>query len=424
MTQIQHLPRNIKIDWLRFQCESISKQMIRMFIQILHLPFEKKQPQSLTDVHDTNVLALNKIWHEVYEYQGSLIGVHYAPVNDNSNPSRYFVDLNGTTLSALSLEKLSTLLLAAQCEIGFTANRIDIALDFPLQSPRLSTRYWENFVEDGLLVGYRSVRRVMSRGCSRPGTTVYLGSRESDRFVRIYDKNIDGVDYDRLEVEFKRTRADWIMRQIAAAPAAELPELLNGVVCGAIAFRRFRDDVDFFKNYSYGPVSVPAVQLHLDISRSITYVQNHAATYAMLQEFMGPEKYDKFMLSVLAAGKLRMKPRHRTLIENARFFSISVALWIFFILLETSGAIASGITCPAVPPSSQVSLGSQMVQKFPIDIAMPNATEQAYLDNIGDGCFQINSGLDFDRICLPGMIVNALKPFVIIGLGIKFIFSD
>jgi hypothetical protein len=93
---------------------------------------------------------------------------------------------------------------------------------------------------------------------------------------------------------------------------------------------------------------------------------------------------------------------------------------IFFV--QSPNALAGGLTCSATP--APVSLGSQMVQKFPIDIAMPNAAEQAYLNNIGDGCFQINSGLNFDKICLPGMIVNAFRPFVIIGLGIKFIFSD
>jgi len=418
----QPLPRNIKIDWLRFQVESTSTRMIRSFMHILHLPFEKKQSQ-MVDARDTNILALNKVWHEVYEFQGSLIGAHYAPNNDNSNPSRYFVDLNGGTLASISNEKIAMLLFAAQTEDKFTANRIDIALDFPLQPTRLSARYWESFVEDGLLFGYRSVRRVMSHGGSRPGTTVYLGSRESDRFVRIYDKNIDGIDYDRFEVEFKRTRADWIMRQIAETPAVDLPQLLNGVVCGAIAFRRSREDVDFFKNYKFGPIDVLPAQLHLDIDRSIAFIQRHSATYAMLHEFMGEEKYQDFMQSVLASGKLRMKSRHRRLIENARFFAPIVAT-IFFILLQASGAIASNLVCPVQPPASQVSLGSQMVQKFPIDIAMPNSSEQAYLDNIGDGCFQINSGLEFDRICLPGMIVNALKPFVVVGLGIKFIFSD
>lgn len=415
--QQEYLPRNIKIDWLRFQVESTSKRMIRSFMHILHLPFEKKQ-QQMSDVRDTNVLALNKVWHEVYEFQGSLIGAYYVPFNDNNNLNRYFVDLNGSVLSGISFEKLSMLLFAAQCEDRLIANRIDIALDFPLQSPRLSSRYWEQFIEDGLLVGYRTVRRVMSRGGSRPGTTVYLGSRESDRFVRIYDKNIDGVDCDRLEVEFKRSRADWIMRQIIAAPAAELPSLLNGVVCGSIAFRRSRSDIDFFENYSYGPVSVPPVQLHLDIERSIAFVRDHSATYAMLEEFMGCEKYEQFMRSVLAAGKLRMKPRHRSIIANAKFLGVTV-LGVFLILVQTSGAIAQGLVCPA--PQT---LSSQMVQKFPIDIALPNASEQAYLNAVGDGCFQINSGLSFDKICLPGMIVNALRPFVIMGLGIKFIFSD
>ncbi|MEG4641293.1 replication initiation factor domain-containing protein, partial [Microcoleus sp. Aus8_D4] len=379
-----------------------------------NLPFEKKQ-QQMADVRDTNVLALNKVWHEVHEFQGSLIGVYYAPPAGTDVFHRYFVDLNGSVLGGISLELVSALLMLAQSEQRFVANRIDIALDFPVQSPRLSARYWEDFVDDRLLVGYRTVRRVMSHGGNRPGTTVYLGSRESDRFVRIYDKNIDGVDFDRLEVEFKRSRAEYVMQQIANSQPSDLPVLLNGVACGQINFARSREDVDFFT------VTVPPPQLHLDIERSIAFVQRHSATFAMLEEFMGSEKYERFMQSVLAAGKLRIKPRHRSIIANARFLGVTVA-GIFFILLQANGVVASGLTCPATP--APVSLGSQMVQKFPIDIAIPNATEQAYLNAVGDGCFQVNSGLNFDRICLPGMIVNALRPFVIMGLGIKFIFSD
>ncbi len=137
---------------------------------------------------------------------------------------------------------------------------------------------------------------------------------------------------------------------------------------------------------------------------------------------MGSEKYDKFMRSVLAAGKLRMKPRHRSLIDNARFLGVTAAGIFFILFQQTFAAVASDLVCPA--SSAPVGLGSQMVQKFPIDIAMPNPTEQAFLNSVGDGCFQINSGLNFDKICLPGMIVNALRPFVIMGLGIKFIFGD
>jgi Replication initiation factor len=416
----EYLPRNIKIDWLRFQFESSAIGRIHMLYSIIQLPFEKKQ-QQMPDVRDTNILVLNKIWHEVYEFQGSLMGVYYAPSGGTDIFHRYFVDLNGSALDSMSFEMVRTLLSYVQIEHSFTANRIDIALDFPLQSPRLSLRYWEGFIEDGLLVGYRTVRRVMSRGGNRPGTTVYLGSRESDRFVRIYDKNIDGVNCDRLDVEFKRTRALWVMQQIANSPPADLPALLNGVVCGQINFARSRSDVDFFKSYRYGPITVLASHLHLDIEKSIAFVRRHSATYAMLEEFMGSQKYNEFMRSILASGKLRMKPRHRSIIANAKFLGVTVA-GIFFILVQTSEAIASDLVCPVSP--APVSFGSQMVQKFPIDIAMPNATEQAYLNAVGDGCFQINSGLNFDRICWPGMIVNALRPLVIMGLGIKFIFGN
>ncbi|MEG5008509.1 replication initiation factor domain-containing protein [Microcoleus sp. B5-C4] len=413
---MEYLSRNIRIDWLRFQVSSYHPSMLRQIQRILGLPFERKQ-QQFQDVRDTNVFALNKIWHEVHEFQGSLIGTRY-PAAGTHEPYKHFVDLNGSTLAGVTFDKVAALLASCQLEEEFIGNRIDIALDFPVQAPRLSRRYWELFLADNLLVGYRAVKRISNSGNNRPGTTVYLGSRESERFVRIYDKNIDGIDYDRLEIEFKRTRAEWIMQEMVACPVEELPKFLNGVVCGQINFSRQREDIEFFKDYKYGPISVPSPSLHLDIERSIAFIEKHCATLAMVEEFMGSERFDKFMRSMLAAGKLRMKPRHRSILQNAKFLGVT-ALGVFLILVQTPGAIAGGLSCPAPVP-----LSFQMSQKFPIDIVQPTPAEQAYFDNIGDGCFQINAGLEFERICLPGMIVNALKPFVIMGLGIKFIFSD
>lgn len=420
--QNEPLTRNVKIDWLRFQVSTHRPSFFRDLLKLLGLPFEKKQQSPLQDGRETSFLAINKVWHEIYDFQKSLIGIKHPP-SGTDEPIKIFVDLNGRTVSALDFARISAILYFSKLEAGFTGNRIDIALDFVPQIPRLNTHNWESFVANGLIHGYRSVKRISNIGKTNDATTVYLGSRESSKFVRMYAKNIDGVDYDRLEIEFKRDRASWIMEELSKKDVDEYPKFLNGVVCGEINFRSQTDETKFFQNYKYGSINVPAPTLHLDIDRSIAFVVRHSPTLAMIRDYMGEERFQEFMDNILRSGKLRMKSRHRRLIENARFLGVT-AVGIFFILLQTSGAIASGITCPAQPPSSQVSLGSQMVQKFPIDIAMPNATEQAYLDNIGDGCFQINSGLNFDRICLPGMIVNALKPFVIIGLGIKFIFSD
>ena len=412
------LPRNIKIDWLRFQVVTYDSLFFKKIRDIIGLPFEKKQV-SLQDARETNVMALNKIWHEVWEFQGSLIGIKYPPTGKDE-PFRFFVDLNGSTLGALSFEIISTLLYFAHLDTTFTANRIDIALDFPVQSPRLFAHDWEFFIEGGLLYGYRTIKRISNSG-RRAGNIVYLGSRESTRFVRIYDKYINDIEYDRLEIEFKRERATWIMQQLSQIAVEKFPGFLNGVVCGEISFTRNHEKVNFFKKYKYGVVNVPPPTLHLDIEKSIKFFEKHAPTLAMIYEFMGAEKFDKFIDTNLQVGKRKMGARHRALLSYAKAlgFTFSVGLASFLLIFGQAPAIASGLSCPAPVP-----LSFELKQKFPIDIVNPTPSEQAYFNNIGDGCFQINSGLNFDKICLPGMIVNALRPFIIMSLGLRFIFSD
>jgi len=415
------LPRSISIDWLRFQVSSYHPSMLRQIQRTLDLPFERKLHQ-LGDVRDTNFLALNKLWHEVYEFQGSLIGTRYPDSGNEDMPYKHFVDLNGGALAGVGFDKLIALLGFCQSEEEFIANRIDIALDFNPGEPRLSARSWESFLEDNLLSGYRLVRRVSNCGrtrTNRPGATVYLGSRESERFVRIYDKVIDGRHYDRLEIEFKRSRALWIMQEIAKSTVQEVPRFLNGVVCSQINFKTRSEDTCFFDGYKSGPVDVPAPRLHLDIERSVAFMEKQCATFAMVEEYMGSEKFDKFMRTLLAAGKLRMKPRHRTILDNARQLLGVAASCMLIFIWQTPNVLAGGLSCPAPVP-----LSFEIKQKFPIDIVNPSPSEEAYFNNVGDGCFKINSGLDFETLCLPGMIVNLIQPFIIISLGIKFIMGS
>jgi len=417
---VETLPRNIKIDWLRFQVVTYDALFFRKIREIIGLPFEKKQASSLQDARETNVMAANKVWHESWEFQGSLLCIKYPPTGIDE-PFTFLVDLNGSTLDGLDFDRISNLLYFAHLDTTFTANRIDIALDFPVQSPRLFAHSWESLIEDGLLYGYRKVRRISNVG-SDDGNTIYIGSRESTRCLRIYCKRFsNGKEFDRIEGEFKRDRASWIMQQLAQISLKEYPKFLNGVVCGQFSFTRNHQSIAFFRKYKYGPVNVPAPTLHLDIQKSIKFFEKHAPTLAMIYEFMGAEQFDKFIQSNLQVGKRKMGFRHHAMLSNAKFlgFTFTVGLASFVLIAAQTPAIAGGLTCPA-----PVSLGFELKQKFPVDIVNPTPTEQAYLDNIGDGCFQINSGLNFDKICLPGMIVNALRPFIIMGLGLRFIFSD
>ena len=414
------LTRNVKIDWLRFQVVTYDPLFFIKIKEIIGLPFEKKQAVSLQDARETNVMAANKVWHESWEFQGSLLCIKYPPTGIDE-PFTFLVDLNGSTLDALDFDRISNLLYLSQLDTTFTANRIDIALDFPVQPRRLFAHPWECLVEDGLLFGYRKVRRISNVG-SDDGNTVYIGSRESTRCLRIYCKVFpDGREFDRLEAEFKRERALWIMKELAQISVKEYPQYLNGVVCGQVTFTTNHSSVLFFSKYKYGSINIPNPTLHLDIEKSIKFFEKHAPTLAMIYEFMGSEQFDKFIQNNLQVGKRKMGVRHKAILSNARAlgFTFTVGAASLILFAVQAPAIAGGITCPAPVP-----LGFELKQKFPVDIVNPTPSEQAYLDNVGDGCFQINSGLNFDKICLPGMIVNALRPFIIMGLGLRFIFSD
>ena len=417
--EVKPLPRIIKIDWLRFQVSTHRSTFFCDLLKLMGLPFEKKQQSSLQDARQTSFLAINKVWHEIWDFQKSWVGIKH-PATGTDEPIKIFVDLNGRTVSALDFARISAILYFSKLEASFTGNRIDIALDFPPQIPRLHSHNWESLVQQGLVYGFKSVKRISNIGSTRDATTVYLGSRQSTKFVRMYGKNIEGVDYDRLEIEFKGVRASWIMDELSKIDSVDYPKFLNGFVCGEIRFRTMTDETKFFQSYKYGEINIPAPTLHLDIDRSIAFIAKHAPTFAMLFEYMGEERYNQFMDDNLKVGKLKMGKRHRSLISNANFFTLgAVGLASFLLFVAQAPVLAGELSCPAPAP-----LSFQFSQKFPIDIVSPNASEQAYFDAIGDGCFQINSGLEFQKICLPGMIVNALKPFVIAGLGIKFIFSN
>jgi hypothetical protein len=410
---IDYLPCFPRIDWLRFQFQSFSPWLCSEIQQLINLPFEALPSNS----NDKNVpfRALNKVWDNIFEFQSSQIGIK-KPVLDGE-AYKYFVDLNGRTLAGLSPDVVVDLLAYCQKELSFVGNRIDVALDFPVSFNPLCYHPWESLIADNLICGYRSAKRILNVG-NYDRCTVYLGSRQSERFVRIYQKRIGEENFDRVEVEFKRSMALWVMEELTELNSvASILKFLNGVAIKQIEFIS-HPRTDFFKPYQSAAIYVPPIKQHLDIERSIAFLERHSATFAMIREYMGVSEFDKFMSDLLVTGKNRMKFRHYSILKNAKFFSSTAALFLLFLMSQTP-AIAGGLTCPAPVP-----LSFELQQKFPVDIVNPTPSEQAYLNNIGDGCFQINSGLDFDRICLPGMIVNALRPFIIMGLGLRFIFSD
>lgn len=76
--------------------------------------------------------------------------------------------------------------------------------------------------------------RKVTRLQSNTGTTLYVGSRSSERFMRIYDKageqGIEDTDWKRIELEASGQKAAWIGQYLAVSETASIPALIKDFI--------------------------------------------------------------------------------------------------------------------------------------------------------------------------------------------------
>ena len=95
--------------------------------------------------------------------------------------------------------------------MGVRASRLDIAMDI-FGSEGLTVPAIANAVEHGDIIAVtKKATYTHGVGGRTSGATLYLGSRTSERMLRIYDKaaeqGIDGMKWLRLEFEIKEEQA-------------------------------------------------------------------------------------------------------------------------------------------------------------------------------------------------------------------------
>lgn len=102
--------------------------------------------------------------------------------------------------------------------------RIDIQLTLPAREDARKTGDLGHAIRKSLMEGVGRVGKRPSVTIwdneSDAGDTIYIGSRSSDKFVRIYDKFGDGIKFMRYEGEFKRNVADRIWSEFVTSEAA------------------------------------------------------------------------------------------------------------------------------------------------------------------------------------------------------------
>ena len=140
---------------------------------------------------------------------GSSMGVH--------------VQLPGQAMLALGVNKA----LRICGELGGSVTRIDVAIDCKGKSDAADV--YGSHLAKTMVTRAQKVNMVIGT----EGNTVYVGSRTSERFLRVYDKaaqmKIEG-NWTRIEMECKGERAKWIAKFVQQEGVAGVGALIRDYV--------------------------------------------------------------------------------------------------------------------------------------------------------------------------------------------------
>lgn len=398
--------RRFKVDWFKVFVTSHDWDLVSIFSKILGTsPFLESKDEILGQ----------KFWHEIWRGDdGSTFCAFRPPSQAQIQIHKYCIELTGKFLTNLPLIKLQELCRFCFQQDEFQVKRIDLTCDFfPCQG--LNLRPWENYLNSRQLLDYRSIKRILNNDRNNFSSTVYLGSRRSEAMVRLYSKDIDGQLWDRWELELKAYKADQAVEQFMNNGLSPLLDILFGSIVLI--------DEPWFDEYKLSDgIKLCSNQQPTNLERSIKFLWSISASLAMLYSFLGESEFNSLVARVVASGKLKLRKRHLAAIREAVLSGVKVGILLiaFSFSTITTASASEYFTCPV---GDNQSIFGQLPQKFPMDIVLPNSSEKSQFNQASDGCFQINTGGGNREICTPGMLVSAIKPFIIIGVGIKFIFS-
>ena len=232
--------------------------------------------------------------------------VYFEPVAENMPP--VLIDAPGAACELLGLEALRELFCNAEL------SRADIALDGAGFSPREAAAW----VRAGNVRCKSKRRKFYEDLGAGDGETLVLGSRSSERFLRIYDRR--GAT--RVELELKGVQARGF-RSVLLAPLEEFTDLALGVV------REFVDFVDASQdaNVSRAPLlpswgllvgSVERVRLAVKgraaptVERVVEWMESQVSAMLAVYRRLGHSVDDLVRL-----GESRFRHRHRSLLHFA-----------------------------------------------------------------------------------------------------------
>ena len=325
-------PFTLSIDWLAFTIPTASA----------------RETMDILEGDWTKVKGVFRGYRFVWITTSTGRGVGKLGTGVDRNPGEVHVDLSGGLVAQWSPEKVRAVLQWVLQKNGHLT-RLDCALDDRASSVSLTT------IKDAIGAGQCVTRAkcwqktwsgLIHEGIST-GETVYLGSRQSQTLLRIYDKRLqmqsqerlDWQDYGiRWELELKQDRAQLCGQMLSYLDETLWLEFIVGVLRSHVDFRDTqRDEVE---EYRYrAPLLDWWATLTEGFRKSRLVVEKKPQTLADVKSWLhhsvGPllavvlERPDGYesLQRIAKAGKKRWKTKHHRLLEQCGHNGEPAAVW-------------------------------------------------------------------------------------------------
>jgi DNA relaxase NicK len=221
---------------------------------------------------------------------------------------------------------------------AFEGRRFDIALD----------DYRRRISDDELLEickkdGYRLAKKCSSAGSKERGekfnTTVYIGSRESEKYLRFYNAEIrHGLPCDRWEAEFKRRHAFQAFRELCQFSLGLESEAFEGLasvylaslVTGTVDFvdvenAKDGERYDRLKRLPFwqsiiddvgGFLRLSPPRIKPTLERSLKWFKRQVACFlSMVRKSYGHQYFYRWLDVTLKDGEKRFGSYHKSVIQ-------------------------------------------------------------------------------------------------------------
>jgi len=273
------------------------------------------------DGHSTSSLRGLKFWWQ-------------AP--QPGQPGQLMMYLGGSVLGAASHEAAHDVFCWLRCAYGAECKRIDIAIDdhdrvVSMDDVRAAS------IDGNYAYVHRS--KIITEGPRKGvnGETIYFGSPQSDKVLRVYDKTIESdgeIDAIRWEAQYRDDKANKIFEKWLEFDPKDIgthsAQFLASTVTGCVSFCDRSDDEAHIERCALLPwwekfleltakgVRIIVAKKKAILEDTLNWLNRQVMPgLAMVKKIFG-DGFDSYLDSEIAGGEKRQNSRHKAIIEHSK----------------------------------------------------------------------------------------------------------